>query len=143
MALLSTQKINSVGLKPALTPASAGGDQLSNGPQKMLVIENTSGAQRTVTINVDKSETSKAKFGIIEKKDRVVVVEDGETKFIGPLSYAFEDINSRISFTYDNETGLAVASVLLPIKGGPVLPAILRQNGQPILRQSTFPILTQ
>ena len=113
MNLIETKKISKLGILEDLQAATAS-DCFKNGPSVFVGIRNTSGAVRNVTIPVQKTVEIKSGYGKVIKNTLVVTIQNGETKFIGPFAYAFEDTESTISINYDFITGVAVGVFRLP-----------------------------
>jgi len=87
----------------AYVAASAGGDViLNNNGRTYLVVKNTSGAPRVVT--VDSQHDCDQGFD----HDEVATLQDGEEHVLGP--WPVSRFQSSVDVTYDDEAGLSIAA---------------------------------
>jgi hypothetical protein len=112
MAVIALQTIDLTGLAEyTLAAASAAGDTLANDGRTILVVDAGTGAVQ-VTIN----SLQASNFGTDE--NTVVTVADGERALIGPFQKArFNAIDGTIGITYDSETSVTVAALVLHPQG--------------------------
>ena len=98
-----------IGAQAETVAADAAGDQFPNAGVTGFWVENTSGAQRTVTI----AGQLNCDHGFLH--DAPVAVPDGFTGFIASklLENRFSPGVTEVQVTYDNEAGLRVAAVRL------------------------------
>ena len=84
--------------------AAAGGDQFVNTGSELLVIENGSGAQMTLTVTTTKQIDGEA------VADKTVDIPAGERHLIGPFPPAiYNDNDNKVSLAYSSETSVTVA----------------------------------
>lgn len=90
--------------------ASAGGDTFRNSGKVGFWAKNTSGSPRVLTFDAPKN----CNHGFAH--DQVITVADGFEGFvkIDFDSTRFQDSTGLVTVTYNDETGLDVAAVLLP-----------------------------
>jgi hypothetical protein len=113
MAVIAIQTIDLTGLAEfTLAAASASTDTFVNDGRTILVVNNASGSQMTVTID----SLQASDFGSDE--DIAVAVEAGERVFIGPFQKArFNSIAGVVTVTTSLETSVTVAALQLHAQG--------------------------
>jgi hypothetical protein len=113
MAVIALQVIDLTGLAEfTLAAASAVSDTFDNDGSTILVVDNGSGSQMTVTID----SLQASNFGTDE--DIAVAVEAGERVFIGPFQKArFNDIAGDVTVTTSLETSVTLAALQLDAQG--------------------------
>lgn len=107
MAEIPLQSCNIRKLALDLTRNAAAADTMQTGKNKLLVVQNTSGATRQVTVGVPGTD-----FTGTNKPDLVESIANSEIAFI-PVGdqYADSTLSGQASIAYDNVTGLKVAAV--------------------------------
>jgi hypothetical protein len=113
MAVIAPQTIDLTGLAEfTLAAASASSDTFVNDGRTILVVDNASGSQMTVTID----SLQASDFGSDE--DIAVAVEAGERVFIGPFQKArFNAIDGTVGVTTSLETSVTFAALILHAQG--------------------------
>jgi hypothetical protein len=113
MAVIALQTIDLTGLAEfTLAAASAATDTFVNDGSTILVVDNASGSQMTVTIDSLKASD----FGTDE--NIAVAVEAGERVFIGPFQKArFNGIAGTVEVTTSLETSVTLAALQLHAQG--------------------------
>ena len=110
MALITIQEVDLSGLVDPTTQAAAGaGDTVENSDERVYVYaENSSGAQRTVTVDAQ----NPCNHGFTHNAD--LVLEDTEVGYLGPFDKErFNTASGLLSVTYSSEVGVAVAAFRL------------------------------
>lgn len=103
MATLAVQNISISGLEATKTACAGGGDVFPNDGNTMIIIENGSGGDITVT-----ATTSKSIQGLAVA-DAAVVVTAGEERAIGLFDPAlFNNSSGQVALTYSGVTSLTV-----------------------------------
>ena len=105
MALLAVQDITTLGLTPAYTAATAGGDTFMNNGQTVLHVKNGSAA--SIDVTVASAITCNRGF----QHDLVVAVPIGE-KMIGPFPAYFTDpATGLVNVAYSASATITVAAL--------------------------------
>lgn len=104
MGVLGAQTIVKEGLVPVFDSPEAGGDVFFNNGLYILVVRNTSGTSKTITL----ASAENCSQGV--NHPLVVTVGAGETVYISNLAQErFNDQNDRVSISYSAVDGLEVA----------------------------------
>lgn len=108
MAVLAAQQITRAGLAPALTAASAGGDEFSPSANRCLLVRNASAGAVTVTA------VTPGTSGGLGVDDVVVSVPAGADRYIGNVSDdVFKNVNGNVGITYSAVASVTVAVLAL------------------------------
>ena len=116
MATLTPQDASESGLTHTFISVAAGGDQFANNGKVILLLKNTNGSPRTVTVTAQQSTVTKPGFGSLTKSNASVSVPatTGEV-VLGPFPIdAFNDASGNCLITYTADSGVTVAVVRLP-----------------------------
>ena len=106
MAVLTPQKTSQVGVSVTLQAAAGGGDSFPAAGNRVLRVNNASGASINVTVNSQK--TCDQGFD----HDLVVAVPAATTREIGPFDPTrFRDANGLVQVTYSAVASVTVACV--------------------------------
>lgn len=109
---LARQQLSDIGLSAAYSPAVAEGHAVENNGRVVLHVCNDSEEDITVTIL-----SGYVRAGL-KLADRVVVVEAGRQKFIGPFATdiynQFDGGAGQVYVDYSATEGVTVAALLLP-----------------------------
>ena len=108
MATLTVSPITRDGLVVSLAAADVAGDEFANTGKEFLVVDNQSGGNCTVTLDIQRTVDGQA---II---DRSVVLADGERRYIGPFKTNFyNDGDGNMNVSYSTVTSVTVAAIQL------------------------------
>lgn len=114
MATLIVNKIVEDGVAETLVAANGGGDDFVNADfNNFIVVANADTGAHVVTLTPLRTSTTAPGFGTVDRDPIVVSVAASETKFIGPIPEAFNDINGSVAITYDDVTSVTVGAFKL------------------------------
>ena len=108
MAQLEEQTSSQTGTKFIFTEAFISGDTFVNNGSHKLLVKNDSGGEITITF----ISANTCNFGAadIRAHDRVDVIPANEIRFFRDFDpLRFNDLQSRVSMTYSDVTGLSLA----------------------------------
>lgn len=113
MATFSVETTSIIpGLEPSLNAANAGGDDCPNDGQTYLYVENTSGADETISFD----DTETTEYGNDIDPDPQTVPANS-FKIFGPFPKS--QFGGSLSWTYSDDTAFQVA----PIRAAGVVPS--------------------
>jgi len=117
MAILTVEDMVRAGVEPTFNVASAAGDEFQNDGKTFLYVKNGANAV-AVTLTAQNLLTNKPGFGDITLGNQVVNVPANEERAIGFFEQAiFNDGNSRVQITYDDESNVTLAVLKAPAVG--------------------------
>jgi hypothetical protein len=106
MAVLDKQKINSNGVAPTFSAASATGDQFKNDENTFLHVKNGSAASITVTI----SSQETCNHGFVHHLS--IAVPAGGERMVGPFNRTrFNNDTGNVEVSYSAVTTVTVAAI--------------------------------
>lgn len=115
MAELTIQNVSRTGTAPTLVTAAAGGDDffVDSATRTFLVVKNSNGAPRDVTITAQKTPRQVSGVGNLTVPNIVVTVAatTGEAWILVPDAYI--GANGKAVVTYSASAGVTVAAVRL------------------------------
>lgn len=115
MADYTVQEIGVDGLEPSLSAATDGDTIPLLGDQReFVVVNNGSGSSIDVTIPAQTTTVNISGVGAITVADHVVAVPDGEERWIGPFTKAYQNSAGKAVVNLSDTTTVTAAAVRLP-----------------------------